>query len=121
VTETRREWIDRLLAIMASGPEGVLMDFAEDLSKSGDLLDVLDIYESWYRDLLVCRVNITDRIINRDYMEEIEEACEEQDPIETISRIDSIRQARRDVLGPFNLNKQSVMEGLLLKLSGYAA
>jgi len=121
VTETRREWIDRLLAFMAAGPEGVLTEFADDLSKSGDLLDVLDIYESWYGDLLVCRIDVPGRIINRDYMEEIAEASGGQEPAEMISRIDSIRQARRDVLGPFNLNKQSVMEGLLLKLSGYAA
>ncbi len=121
VTETRREWIDRLHAFLAAGPEGALMEFADDLSKSGHLLDVLDIYESWYRDLLVCVINVPKRIINRDYMEEISEASAEQDPTEMISRIDSIRQARRDVLGPFNLNKLSVMEGLLLKLSGYAA
>ena len=95
------------------------MAFAEDLSKSGHLLEVLDIYESWYRDLLVCVINVPKRIINRDYMEEISEASAEQDPTEMISRIDSIRQARRDVLGPYNLNKLSVMEGLLLKLSGY--
>ncbi len=119
VTETRREWIDRLHAFLASGAEGALMDFAEDLSKSGHLLEVLDMYESWYRDLLVCRINIPERIINRDYMEEISEASAEQDPTATIARIDSIRQARRDVLGPYNLNKQSLMEGLLLKLSGY--
>ena len=119
VTETRREWIDRLHAFSTAGPEGVLTDLADDLSKSGDLLDVLDIYESWYRDLLVCAINVPDRIINRDYMEEIAEASAEKDSTELISRIDSIRQARRDVLGPFNLNKQSVMEGLLLKLSGY--
>ena len=119
VTEVRREWIDRLQAFLASGTEGALMDFAEDLSKSGHLLEVLDMYESWYRDLLVCRINIPERIINRDYMEEISEASAEQDPTATIARIDSIRQARRDVLGPYNLNKQSLMEGLLLKLSGY--
>jgi len=120
VTEVRREWIDRLHAFLHSGPEGVLMEFADDLSRSGDLLDVLDIYESWYRDLLVCKINVPERIINRDYMEELAEASVEQEPTETISRIESIRQARREVLGPFNLNKQSVMEGLLLKLSGYA-
>jgi len=121
VKEVRREWIDRLQAFLVSGPEGELMDFADDLSGSGDLLDVLDIYESWYRDLLVCRIAVPERIINRDYMEEIVEASEKQEPAETISRIDSIRRARRDVLGPYNLNKQSVMEGLLLELSGYAA
>ena len=121
VTVIRREWIDRLRAFLASGPEGVLMEFADDLSRSGDLLDVLDLYESWYRDVLVCRIDVPERIINRDYMEEIGEASAEQEPTETISSIDSIRQARREVLGPFNLNKQSVMEGLLLKLSGYVA
>jgi hypothetical protein len=66
-------------------------------------------------------VDVPERIINRDYIEEIREASAEEDPTETISMIDSIRQARREVLGPFNLNKQSVMEGLLLKLSGYVA
>jgi DNA polymerase-3 subunit delta' len=119
ITEVRREWIDRLHAFVASGPEGVLVDFADDLSRSGNLLEVLDLYESWYRDLLVCGIDVPERIINRDYMEEIAEASAKQEPTETISRIDSIRQARREVLGPFNLNKQAVMEGMLLKLSGY--
>jgi DNA polymerase-3 subunit delta' len=121
VTGTRREWIDRLRALLASGPEGVLSEFADDLNRSGDLLDVLDLYEGWYRDLLVCRVDVPERIVNRDYMEEIAEASAEKDPAEMISGIESIRKARRDVLGPFNLNKLSVMEGLLLELSGYAA
>lgn len=119
VTEVRREWIDRLHEFLASGPEGILMEFADDLSRSDDLLSVLDIYESWYRDLLICRVDVPERIINRDYTEAIAEASAAQEPTDTISRIDGIRQARREILGPFNQNKQSVMESLLLKLSGY--
>ena len=118
VVEGRGEWIDRLRSFLASGPEGALMGFVEELVQSGHLLEVLDLYESWYRDLLLCRIDNPGQIVNRDCMEEISEASGEQDPAEMISRIDSIRQARRDIEGPFNLNKQMVMEGLLLKLSG---
>ncbi len=121
VTGVRREWIDRLHAFLISGPGGGLVDFAEDLYRSDCLLDVLDLFEGWYRDVLVFRVSGPGQVINRDYMEEISEASEKQDPMETISRIDSIRQARRDVLGAYNLNKQMVMEGLLLKLSRHDA
>jgi DNA polymerase-3 subunit delta' len=119
VTEVRRDWMDRLRDLLASGPEGVLMDFADDLSRSSQLLDVLDLYESWYRDLLICGIHAPEHIINRDYTEELAEAAAEQEPGETIAGIDAIRQARREVLGSFNLNKQSLVEGLLLKLSGY--
>jgi DNA polymerase-3 subunit delta' len=118
VVEVRGEWIDRLRSFLGSGSEGALMGFAEDLVQSGLLLEVLDLYESWYRDLLVYGVDGPERIVNRDYMEGIAEAYGEKDPAETISKIDSIRQARRDIEGPFNLNKQMVMEGLLLKLCG---
>jgi DNA polymerase-3 subunit delta' len=118
VTGARREWIDRFHEFLASEPGGALVDFAEDLYRSDRLLEVLDLFEGWYRDVLVFRVGGPERVINRDYLEEIAEAAREQDPMETISRIDSIRQARRDVLGVNNLNKQMVMEGLLLNLSG---
>ncbi len=119
VTEVRREWLDRLRAFLVSGPQAELTGFAEELVQSEHLLDVLDLYESWYRDLLVSRTDQPERIINRDYMEEIAEASEEQEPKETVYRIEAIRRARRDFLGPFHLNRHSVMEGLLLKLSGY--
>jgi len=118
VVGVRREWIDRLRAFLASGPGGGLVAFAKELADSGDLLDVLDLYESWYRDLLACRIGSPERIVNRDYLEEISEAPGEQDPAETISKINAIRQARRDIQGAYNLNNQFVMEGLLLKLSG---
>ena len=119
VAEVRREWIDRLRAFLDAGvSEGALIGFAEDLIHSGHLLEVLDLYESWYRDLLMYRIESADRIVNRDYMEAIAGIAGELDMTETISRIDSIRKARRDIQGPFNLNKQMVMEGLLLKLCG---
>ncbi len=118
VTESRRGWLARLHAFLAAGPEADLIGFAEELSQSGLLLDVLELYESWYRDLLMCRFNMQAQILNRDCLPEIAEVSVEEDPKEAVSRIESIRQARRDVLGPFHLNRQSVMEGLLLRLSG---
>lgn len=119
VTEARREWVGRLRAFLASEPEAALIRFAEDLIQSGCLLDVLDLYESWYRDLLVCRIRLPESVINRDCAEEISKNAEGVDPEETLSSIESIRQARKDLLGPFNLNRQSIVESLLLKLSGY--
>jgi DNA polymerase-3 subunit delta' len=121
VSQGRREWIDRLRGFLASVPQKDLVSFAEDLNRSGDLLDVFDLYENWFRDILVCRIGLTERMINRDYGKEIAEDSEAEDPEETISRIEAVRQARRDVLGPFNLNKHSVLEGLLLRLCGYEA
>ncbi len=118
VSGVRREWIDRLQSFLISGWGGGLVSFAEDLSRSDRLLDVLDLFEGWYRDVLVCRVSGPERVMNRDYMEEISAAAREQDPMGTISRIDSIRRARREILGAYNLNKQMVMECLLLTLSG---
>jgi len=118
VVGVRREWIDRLHEFVGSGPEGAFMGLAEDLVRSEHLLEVLDLYESWYRDLLVYRVDGPERIVNRDYMEVLAEASGKEDPQETIHKIDCIRQARRDIQGAFNLNKQMVMEGLLLKLGG---
>jgi DNA polymerase-3 subunit delta' len=121
VVEVRREWIDRLHAFLASGSERELIGFAEDLTQSGRLLEVLELYESWYRDLLVCRIDSPRRIVNRDYMEEVSEACGQQDPTETISKIDAIRKARRDIQGAYNPNKQLLVEALLIGLSGYEA
>jgi DNA polymerase-3 subunit delta' len=121
VSEGRRKWIDRLRGFLASGPQKDLVSFAEDLNRSDDLLEVFDLYEAWFRDLLVCRIGLPERMINSDYAKEITEASEGEDPEETIFRIEAVRQARRDLLGPFNLNKRLVMEALLLKLCGYAA
>jgi DNA polymerase-3 subunit delta' len=121
VTEERREWIGRLQGFLSSGPGGDLTGFTEDLIQSERLLDVLDLYEGWFRDLLVCRFDGPERIMNRDCIAQITEACQEEDPKKAISRIEAVRQARRDLLGPFNLNRQSVVESLLLKLSGMAA
>lgn len=118
VVGVRRAWMDRLRAFLASGPGGGLVALAKELADSGDLLDVLDLYESWYRDLLVCRIGSPERIVNRDYLEEISEAPGGPDPTETIARIDAIRKARRDIQGAYNLNRQFVMEGLLLRLCG---
>lgn len=117
VIQERREWVERLKLFLVSGPQGSLTVFADDLNQSDRLLDVLDLYESWYRDLLVCRIGTPDLIINKDFIEEIAEASERQDPGETISKIDSIRQARRNIQSTFHLNKRLVMEDLLLELS----
>ncbi len=116
VLHERRLWVERLHDFLAPGAFS-LRDFVEELQKTDQLFDVLDLYSSWYRDLLVYCTGNVEQLINIDYIEEITAVSEKNEPMVWISNVEFIQQAKKDL--HYHLNKQLVIEGLLLKLAHY--
>ncbi len=118
VLDERRHWLKNLHDFLTPG-EGKLslIAFAEDLQKTARLFEVLDLYSSWYRDLLVYYAGDVEQLINTDYIEEITSASENNEPMMWISNVEHIQQAKKDLYNHFN--KQLVIENLLLKLANF--
>ncbi len=116
VLHERRIWVERLHDFLTPGTFS-LKAFADELQKTDQLFDVLDLYSSWYRDLLVYYSGNVEELINIDYIDEITAVSEKNEPMAWIAGVESIQQAKRDL--HYHLNKQLVIEGLLSNLANY--
>jgi len=117
ITGDRREWIRRLAGHLGFGPAGSAVDFAADLAGCDRIVEVLDLYLLWLRDLMICRIGgDPDRLLNRDLLDEILRISPSRDPLGWVEILRAVRQARADLVGGFNLNTQLLMECLLLRL-----
>lgn len=114
--QLRKEVIERLGRLK---PEDVdeALKFAEELSKSDGLAEMLEFLKSWYRDLLVAFEGMPHLVLNSDM-----KAFMKEDGLESFSRLSSsfwaIEEARKAIMPPRYGNKQLTMEVLLLKLIG---
>ena len=113
----RREWMHRLNDFLEVRSQDSLLDFADDLARSTELMDVLDLYMSWYRDLMVFQgAGETARLLNQDFIQEVEKGSERGSPLQWAGKIDAIRRAKKDIRR--HVKSQLVLEGLLLDLGG---
>ncbi len=116
VFHERRQWIERLRDFLGGGRGESFVDFAEEISRTEQMMDVLDLYRSWYRDMMI--FNATgdgERLLNQDFSEEIFRDAGERDATDWISGIEAISRAKKDIR--YNLNARMVMEDLLLRLA----
>ncbi|MBI5903287.1 MAG: DNA polymerase III subunit delta' [Deltaproteobacteria bacterium] len=114
--ESRREILRRLTALAAADTDE-LLKFAEDLSKMDGLPEMLEFMKGWYRDRLVTREGAGHLVVNGDISDFIAQGGDEDAAI-LLGSFAAIEKARRDITPPRYLNKQLVMEVLLMRLSG---
>jgi len=118
VSGERRQWIQGLMDTLGSGPEGSTVAFASDLAGSDRIMEVLDLFLMWYRDLVVYRgLGDTERLLNLDLAEEIRRISENRDTMNWAEKVRVVQQARADLVSRSNLNTQLVMETMLLRLA----
>lgn len=114
--ESRGEILRRLSALTATDTDELLR-FAEDLSKMDGLPEVLEFMKGWYRDRLVTREGAGYLAVNGDIPDFVAPGADE-DAGMLIGSFAAIEKARRDITPPRYLNKQLVMETLLMRLAG---
>ncbi|MFP4347474.1 MAG: DNA polymerase III subunit delta' [Thermodesulfobacteriota bacterium] len=96
-------------------PPGMLLAFAETLSKHRDILsDSLDIIKTWLRDLMVCRY-APDHLINRDCGPILQNLSRKMTVQSLLSKIDAVGAAQKALVS--NANPRLTLEVLVLRLS----
>jgi DNA polymerase-3 subunit delta' len=80
-----------------------------------DLFDLLSIWKTWYRDLLVMRANCpTDQLINIDFSQKLKNISKNVKIVDLINSFFVVNQAQRDLLR--NRNLDLMMENTVLTL-----
>lgn len=114
--QKRKEVIERLSSI---GPTDTAeaLKFAEELSKTDGLDDVLEFIKSWYRDRIVASEGAPYLIANNDMERHLKDAG-----VGEFNRLCSsfwaVEEARKAIAPPRYANKQLTLEVLILKVSG---
>jgi DNA polymerase-3 subunit delta' len=129
--EKRQQWLQRLITLPGLSGEKVLemaLDCAGEGKKSGiagseigdaGIPDMLEIWETWYRDLLLVRVGGSSRlIINVDFSHELQNIAGNYKIDNLMDSLLTIDQAQRDLLK--RRNTALVMEHNILTLKRLA-
>ena len=113
--ERRRELLKTLTGL---SPGSILpvLEFAEALaSEKSDLPDILEIFQAFYRDvLLVLNSRDKDRLVNLDLLEKIQRIAQRETMPAVLAKLEALAGARRHL--ERNVNRQLAMEVLLLRL-----
>jgi DNA polymerase III subunit delta' len=110
--ERKLEAVRRLSAITPADTDEALR-LAEELAKRDDLAELLEFMKTWYRDRLVVAEGAERLALNP-----ADRGQATDDPRRLMDSFSMIERARRDIMPPRYANKQLVMEGLLLGLTG---
>jgi DNA polymerase-3 subunit delta' len=90
------------------------MAFAEMLQKNKDFLfDSLEIIKSWLRDLVICNVN-PEKIINQDFIHEIQDGSSHIDIQSLLDKIDAIQTAQKNIQS--NANLRLTLETMMMRM-----
>jgi DNA polymerase-3 subunit delta' len=103
----------RRLSVITPADTDEALRLAEELSKRDDLAELLEFMKTWYRDRLVVAEGAGRLALNQ-----VDAGQGAADPGRLIDSFSMIERARRDIMPPRYANKQLVMEGLLLGLTG---
>lgn len=130
--EKRRNWLLQLIDMLSKPVDAVFTLAAEcaaedakvRLENSGDnlpgLQDLLSVWESWYRDLLLARTGAPESLlINRDFSRQLKKIAERFKIVDLIDGIFRLDRARRDILK--NRNTGLVLTHLIFGLRRISA
>lgn len=114
--QKRRDVIQRLSSI-GPGDTAEALKFAEELSKTDGLDELLEFMKSWYRDRIVASEGAPHLIANNDMESRLKDAG-----VGEFNRLCSafwaVEEARKAIAPPRYANKQLTLEVLILKVSG---
>lgn len=112
----RRNWIIKQIDHPAGKPNRFNLAFSEVLSKNKKWLsDALFILNMWFRDLIVFHFS-SENIVNMDMRETIAKASQETTIKKTLSKIQAIEEAERNILA--NANIRTTLDALVTALFG---
>ncbi len=114
--ERRRELLKTLTGL-SSGSILPVLEFAEVLaSEKSDLPDILEIFQAFYRDVLLALNNQDEnRLVNLDLLEKIHRVAQRENNSSVLGKLEALAGARKHL--ERNVNRQLAMEVLLLKLA----
>lgn len=112
-----RRTLLKTLTALSSGSILPILEFAEQLAGDKAVLpDILEIFQSFYRDvLLTLHARDTDELVNLDLSEKVRRVASREDATRVLAKLEALAGARRRL--ERNLNPQLVMEVLLLRLA----
>lgn len=91
-----------------------VLAFADALARDKDrLADALDIIMAWFRDVLMCKVS-PERIINRDFMAEIEQASRGRSVNELLEKVAAVHATQTAISR--NSNARLALEVMMMRL-----
>jgi len=111
--EARRLHLEALDAILHEG-RAERLTRAEKLAKSDDLLQMLDAWLGWWRDVLLIQTGDDMRVTNIDHATPLRESAQRLDDTQVHRAIQAIRAATRHIHQ--NVNARLALEVLMLKL-----
>jgi DNA polymerase-3 subunit delta' len=111
----KRSWIIGEMASLESKSIGLLLAFAESLSKNKEvLLDTLDVMSVWLRDVLVYKWS-PQNIVNEDMIGKIQNASRKSSEASLLSQISLIQNARKDIRA--NANVRLTLDAMIVRLA----
>lgn len=107
----------KTLTGLSSGSILPTLDFAEQLASDKTILpDILEIFQAFYRDVLMTlQGRDDDELVNLDLKEKIHRVSAREDVSTILAKLDALIEVRRQL--DRNVNRQLAMEVLLLKLA----
>ena len=78
------------------------------------ITDAIAIFQSWFRDLLVCK-QMPDRLINQDMQDLVQTAAQKETSESLLKKLKALDTVSRRFAG--NANVRLCLEALLLKLA----
>jgi DNA polymerase-3 subunit delta' len=101
---------------LSKGLPGKALDIAFELGKDKEeLLNLLEIITIWYRDILIYKYfKNTEKLINKDMVEEIKIAAEKNSSYSIFNQIEEVKKAQLAILN--NANTQLTIEMMLLNI-----
>jgi len=114
--EDRRDFLKRLTGL-SPGSIVPLFELAEELSKNKELLpDILDIIQTFFRDLLLfLHGRPTEELVNRDLLEKIQRVARRETVDTVIRKLEALTSAGHHLQR--NANPQLALEVLFLRLA----
>jgi DNA polymerase-3 subunit delta' len=113
----RRRDLLKTLTGLSAGSILPVLDFAESLaSEKTDLPDILEIFQAFYRDVLLSlHLRDENSLVNLDLIEKVQRVARREKVPAVLVKLEALADARKHL--ERNVNRQLAMEVLLLRLT----
>ncbi|MEA3406965.1 MAG: DNA polymerase III subunit delta' [Chloroflexota bacterium] len=109
--EKRREHMETLLELLGQG-RAARIQAAERLSKAGDLVEIIKLWQGWWRDLLLVSSNCEDLVVNIDFLDSLRQIAQQYAFVEAEAAVRDLEATLEQL--DRNVNARLALEVLLL-------